>query len=96
MKIIRGSVVRFRATFVDPLNVALAPTSAATRVWYLDRSGASKVDEVAMTQDGLAWVGVWDTTPAAPGEIDWTITCAGPVQGAKDGQFVLAANKSNP
>lgn len=93
---VRGSTVTFSATFTDEAGAPAAPASASVAIRYVDNSGNAATENVAMTGSGATWSAAWNTAPARPGTVYWTITADGTKDVATEGYFTITANPSNP
>jgi hypothetical protein len=73
-----------------------APSAAEAVLVYVDQSGTQVTAHVAMSvgADGV-WSGVWDSSAAGEGYVEWTIRCWGGLVAAMDGSFYISANKAN-
>jgi len=94
--IVRKNLIVFTAAFAAADGSNDQPTNAEVVVTYKNRSGSVSTYAVEMTQPQPgSWSASWDTSNAAPGEIDYTVRCWGGVVGAMDGKLTIKANKSN-
>lgn len=93
----RKNLMRISVSF-EPIDGSGAePTSAACSVNYRRKDGKFWSENFPLTKEestGL-WIGHWDSSKAAAGEIDWVAECQGPVMGAVQGTFLLEANRAN-
>ena len=92
----RKNTLQCSGTFT-PVNGVGAPASAEAVLVYTNTSGATQTDRVALTlgTDGVTWTGLWDSSAAAPGCVQWAIHCWNGLQAAIDGEFTIKANAAN-
>ncbi|MDR3427809.1 hypothetical protein [Silvimonas sp.] len=95
--VIRKNEVVFTGAFVAQNGSTTQPTSAEVVCTYLNRSGGTSTDVVALTYSSVTntWSGTWDSSNAAPGVVDYTIYGYGSLIAALDGRFQIKANASN-
>lgn len=74
-----------------------SPSAAEVRISYLDLSGSQRSVNIPLTlsEDGVTWTCVWDTTNAGPGHVDWTARCWGGLVASTEGNFHIRANASS-
>ena len=93
--ITRLNEVVFSGLFVAADGSGAQPSNAEAVVTYLDLSGESQTANVVLANAGGTWSGVWDSSPAQAGCVDYTVHCWGGVVAAQDGKINIKANKSN-
>lgn len=92
---VRGTTLKFAATFTDEAGAAMTPITATLRVAYYV-SGTSTTASLAMNIVGAAASKVWDSGAADAGDIDWYVEATGTSNPATQGTFELIANTANP
>jgi hypothetical protein len=73
------------------------PTSASLTLYYLaaDGSGPTVTVVPLFGLQGQQWVGSWLSDVAAPGRVDWEVSCTGPLIVVEEGSFYLTGNAAN-
>lgn len=94
-KFTRKNKIVVSGTFVAADGSGTQPTNAEAVLTYKNLSGATQTDTVALTNSAGIWSGVWDSSNAAQGCVDWTIIGTGALVAALDGKFDISANRSN-
>jgi hypothetical protein len=97
MKVVRQNELTCVATFTPVDGSTATPSSARAKLVFTNLQGEKQTDTVTMTlqSDGKTWKGVWDSTVAKPGLVEWAITCAGGLKAASEGSFYVVANEAN-
>lgn len=97
MKVVRKNELTCVATFTPVDGSNAAPSNARATLVFKNLQDQKQVDTVPMTlqTDGKTWKGVWDSTVAAPGLVEWSIACDGGLKAAAQGSFYIAANDAN-
>jgi hypothetical protein len=91
----RKNEVIFSGVFVAADGSGAQPTNAEAVVAYKSLSGDERTATITLTNTAGTWTGVWDTSDAEPGNVDYTVRCWGGVVAAQDGKITLKANRSN-
>lgn len=73
------------------------PTSAFCHLSYKRKGGKKWSETITLGKNPITgkWTGVWDSSKAEAGEVDWVAESAGPVVGATQGTFLIEANDAN-
>jgi len=94
-KFVRKNKIVCRGTFVAEDGSGTQPSSAEAVLTYTNLSGGVSTDTVALANTAGVWSGVWDSSNAGPGDVEWTIYGYGALVAALDGRFTIKANASN-
>ncbi|MGZ5552592.1 MAG: hypothetical protein ACXWHF_03025, partial [Chthoniobacterales bacterium] len=95
-KYVRGNLAVIEATFKATDGSNTQPASAWARVSYHRATDRVKVDEIiTLTLSSGVWAGTWDTTPAAPGCVDWYAKGEGSLAAADEGKIEVVAGPAN-
>lgn len=93
----RGATVDVRVTFRTGDGDLFMPDEAVLYINFQTHTGARSTVEIEMTPDDASWIGRWDSSGAAPGQVDWHARgFAGDAKSAAQGEFVLIGNRGNP
>lgn len=102
----RGDDITIRHTFYDSTGGITSPTSVRMTLSFPSSGwpfrGERETTYVTMTQLSsddvnapLGWEGTWNSLPAYPGTIYWTVRSDDLSDGVADGQFELRGNRAN-
>lgn len=95
-EITRQNEIVCAATFIKADGSAGNPTNAEAKVYYTDLAGGTGIETITLTQDADGvWRGIWDSSPAGAGPVEWTARCWGGFKGADQGTFYIKANRAN-
>lgn len=94
MRVVGGNEVLFSGTFTAPSGSA-APANAEVILTYTNRSGATQVDTVTMTEASGVWSGTWDSSSAAAGDVEWVAYCWNGLKASTQGEFQIKRNGAN-
>lgn len=94
---VRGNTVHFAATFLDVNGDPFIPTAPVIVISYPSTAGREETVSIALALSAGVWVADWDSYVASrESRIYWTVYSGSPdPKIAADGNFTLAANKSN-
>jgi hypothetical protein len=92
--IVRGSTVVLTVEFADESGNPISPASATLHLNYINGGGRVE-EEVELVESSDVWSAEWDSTPASPGRVHWSVRSVSPST-AEDGDFDLTANLANP
>lgn len=93
---IRKNEIVCTGTFTATDGSGAVPTNAEAILYYKNISGAMETDQVTLTANAKGvWSGMWDSSNAQDGPVDWMIHCWGGLQAASEGTFFIRANKAN-
>lgn len=94
-KFIRGNDIVCSGKFI-PASGTTQPATAVAKLSYKTLAGTPATSSVTLTKDANnIWSGVWDSTAAGDGYVDWVIQCNGGLHAASQGTFYLQANSAN-
>lgn len=92
---VRGTTLKFSATFTDEAGASMTPVTATLRLAYYI-SGTITTTSLAMTIAGSTATKTWDSGAADAGDVDWFVIATGTSEPAAEGTFELTANDANP
>lgn len=93
--VFRGNIVTFTSTFYDANNAVLNPTAPTLSIYY--KSNGTYITVTSnLALSANVWTGVWDSSNADVGLVEWHISGGTGVPIAQDGDFRIIANKANP
>lgn len=96
MTFVRRNRLQFSVTFTPPPGIVAVPSAAHATLQYRDTSGALRTDTVQLVmQPDKSWTGVWDSSNAAQGRVEWMAWSEGALQCATQGAFEVKANRAN-
>ena len=92
------NVMRCSFSFTASDGSNTQPSAAVCTVEYPRPDGTRKKEKVTLTYNSTAgrWSGLWDTSSAAPGRVDWLAECSGSLKGSLKGSFLLESNGAYP
>ena len=95
--IVRKNAVIFTASFAAADGTTTQPVSAYTELRFKNTSGATTQVSISLTYDSVSntWSGVWDSSAAAQGLVEWVVYGSGILEAATQGSFQIAANAAN-
>ena len=92
----RGATVTISVVFRDAEGDVTSPSAATAVLSYRNGSQRRARMEVALSLDGDAWTGTWDSRVARQGKVYCHVRTAEPVPlSADDFVFMLVANEAN-
>lgn len=95
-KFTRRNEIVCSGTFTAVDGSTAQPSAAEAVLVYTSMSGAKATVVVPLTVGAAAvWSGVWDSSNAAPGLVEWMIHCWGGLVAATEGSFYIEANRAN-
>lgn len=97
MSFVRKNALIFTALFVPADGTVTQPTEANAVLKFKNTSGALTQVVIALTYNPTNnnWVGVWDSSSARQGNVDWMIYGDGSLVAAAQGSFQIDANSAN-
>lgn len=97
MKFIRSNELLCTTTFTPVDGSGAVPLFAEAVLVYTNLSGSQSraVVPLARGADGVTWSGVWDSSVAKAGAVDWKVRSWGGLVAVDQGTFHLTANLAN-
>jgi hypothetical protein len=96
-QLVKGNSITFTTSFYNANNALVVPSGANLKVSYFVNFVATANTIVMSTADnGNTWTGVWDSSPADQGLVDWNIKSTGAQIVSEDGQVRVIGNAANP
>lgn len=89
-----GTFTAVDGSGATPLNAELIivyPTTVAT----LTTPSTTATATIGLSVTGGVWSGVWDSSVAVAGRVDWMVHCWNGLVAADQGSFELIANRAN-
>ena len=73
----------------------VVPAAAHLTLAYTNTSGLRRTANIDLVNNAGSWEAEWDTSDAAPGQVEWMAYCEGLVQAATQGSIHIVANSAN-
>jgi hypothetical protein len=73
----QGSSVEFTVVFFDSSGNTTVPSSGNLTIVYTSVAGSTASTTIGLVQSGSYWIGNWDSTNAALGFANWSVTAPG-------------------
>jgi hypothetical protein len=96
-RFVRKNEIVCTGTFTATDGSGAVPLNAEAVLTYTNVSGATETDQIELAQNTVTgvWSGVWDSSNAQEGVVEWMIHCWNGLQAASQGSFYIVANKAN-
>ena len=92
---VRKSRIKFSMKITPLDGGTVVPAAAHLTLAYMNTSGSRRTANIDLVNNAGSWEAEWDTSDAAPGQVEWMAYCEGLVQAATQGSIHIVANKAN-
>ena len=72
--ILYGNTAEFVVEFLDSDGNVTVPDSGTLVITYTTTAGSSTSDSISLTLSGSFWTGSWDSSVAALGQVEWSVS----------------------
>ena len=94
MRFVRKNALVCSGTFLAADGSGAQPANAELVVAYPTASGPA-TETIALTVTNGVWEGVWDSSAAISGRVEWMVHCWNGLVAATQGSFEVIANAAN-